>query len=122
MEQTIRHCVVMEDGRTRLEPSYLERLRTIMTPVLDCYPVRRAWLYGSVARGVYRQDSDLDIILEQGEGKRLSFADLDKIQDALEVALGVDVDVFTLCRPRARRAFLENFDRDRVSVYERAQQ
>lgn len=122
VEQTIRHCVVTEDGRTRLEPSYVERLRTILTPVLDCYPVRRAWLFGSVARGIYRPDSDIDIILDQSESERLSFGDLDKIQSALEAVLGVDVDVFTLCRPRARKAFLENFDRDRVSVYERAQQ
>lgn len=122
MEQTIRHCVVMEDGRTRLEPSYVERLRRFVTPVLDRYPVSRAWLYGSVARGVYRPDSDVDIILEQEEGKRLSFGDLDDIQSELEDVLGVDVDVFTLCRPRARRAFLKNFDRDRVSIYERAQQ
>ena len=122
VEQTICHCVVMGDGRTRLEPSYVERLRMIVPPVLDCYPVRRAWLYGSVARGVYRPDSDIDIILDQVEGERLSFGDLDKIRSALEDALGVDVDVFTLCRQRARKAFLENFDRDRVSVYERAQQ
>lgn len=70
-------------------------------------------------QGVYRSDSDIDIILDQLEGERLSFGDLDEIQSALEDALGVDV--FTLCRPRARRAFLDNFDRDRVSVYERAQ-
>lgn len=70
VEQTICHCVVMGDGRTRLEPSYVERLRMIATPVLDCYPVRRAWLYGSAARGVYRPDSDIDIILDQVEGER----------------------------------------------------
>lgn len=122
VEQTIRHCVVTEDGRTRLEPRYVERLRALVTPILDRYPVRRAWLYGSVARGVYRSDSDIDIILDQPGGTRLSFGDLDEIQSALEDALGVDVDVFTLCRPRARKAFLDSFDRDRVSIYERAQQ
>lgn len=118
VEKTIRHCVVTEDGRTRLEPRYVERLRVLVSPILDRYPVRRAWLYGSVARGVYRSDSDIDIILDQPEGARLSFGDLNEIQSALEDVLGVDVDVFTLCRPRARKAFLANFDRDRVSIYE----
>lgn len=121
MEKTIRHCIVLEDGRTWLAPDYVERLRRLVSPVFDRYPISCAWLYGSVARGVYRLDSDIDLIIEREEGGRLTFTDLDDIQDDLEDALGVDVDVFTLCRPRARRAFLENFDRDRICIYERTQ-
>ena len=43
-------------------------------PVLSRWPVRRAWLFGSVARGEQRAGSDVDIMVELDEGASLGFA------------------------------------------------
>lgn len=110
---------MLDDGRTRLVPELLVRLSSYVTPVLDRYPIRRAWLFGSVARGVYSEESDVDLIVEGLEGASISFGMMDDLQTDLEDVLGVDVDVNTLCRPRASRLFLRTFDRDKVMVYER---
>jgi predicted nucleotidyltransferase len=117
--ERVEHYQLLPDGRTRLSDEYRDRLAELVTPVLDRYPVSVGWLYGSVARGIYRRDSDIDLIVEEAPGGRLSFGDLGDIQDELERALGVDVDVFTLSRKRAREAFLNNFDRERICIYER---
>lgn len=117
--KTRRVFVALDDGRTRLEPVLLARLSSLVGDVLARYPIRRAWLYGSVARGVYTDESDVDLIIEGMEGSRITFALMDSLQAELESALGVDVDINTLCRPRAGRLFLRNFDMDKVIVYER---
>lgn len=44
MDQIMRCCITLEDGRTTLEPSYVERLRKLVSPIFDRYPIRRAWL------------------------------------------------------------------------------
>lgn len=87
--------------------------------VLDCYPIQRAWLYGSVARGTNDVNSDVDLIVERVPGRRLTFALMDELRDDLERLLGCAVDVNTLCRPRSSKLFLKFYDRDKVMVYER---
>ncbi len=117
--ERVEHYQLLPDGSTRLSDEYRDRLTALVAPVLDAYPVAMGWLYGSVARGLYRLDSDIDLIVEEVPGQRLTFSDLDEMQGELERALGVDVDVFTLNRRRARAAFLRNFDRERICIYER---
>lgn len=96
----------------------IDRVRGAMS-VLDDYPICRAWLYGSVARGTNDLDSDVDLIVERAPEGRISFALMAELKDELEERLGCKVDVNTLCRPRAGRIFLRLFDRDKVMVYER---
>jgi predicted nucleotidyltransferase len=50
-------------------------------------------LFGSVGRGEAGAQSDLDLLVEMGEGRNLF--DLIALSDDLEAALGVDVDVLT---------------------------
>lgn len=50
-------------------------------------------VFGSAGRGEAGADSDLDLLVEMGEGRNLF--DLIALADELEEALGVDVDVLT---------------------------
>jgi len=62
-------------------------------PVLQRYDVARAAIFGSLARGEYRKDSDIDIVVEfKGEKSLLDLAGL-KIE--LEEILKKEVDVLT---------------------------
>lgn len=116
--ERVEHFQLLPDGSTRLSDVYRDRLMALVAPVLGVFPVAKGWLYGSVARGIYRLDSDVDLIVEEVPGRRLTFSDLDDLRGELERTLGVDVDVFTLNRRRARAAFLGNFDRERICIHE----
>ena len=92
---------------------------SLVQPVLARFPVERAWLYGSVARGDQHQRSDIDLIVELQEGARMGLDFMD-IETELARAFRHPVDVRTLQRSRSTKAFLSNFDHEKVLVYERA--
>lgn len=62
------------------------------------------WLFGSVARGEAREDSDVDLFFERGQGVRLSLFDLMDLRDRVVAMLGSPVDLGerTGFRPRVR--------------------
>lgn len=47
-----------------VEYSYMNKLRDEVLPVLRKYSVKRASLFGSVARGEVRKDSDIDLLVK----------------------------------------------------------
>lgn len=62
-------------------------------PVLKESGVIRSSLFGSVARGEWNKDSDVDILIEFGEKK--SLFDLVDLKTKLEAVLDTKVDVLT---------------------------
>lgn len=71
----------------------LRRHETDVAKVIARYPIARAWVFGSVARGDDRPDSDLDLLVELRRGA--SFADYIDLEDDLTATLGCPVDVVT---------------------------
>ncbi|HLI19519.1 MAG TPA: nucleotidyltransferase family protein [Stellaceae bacterium] len=66
-------------------------LRRIEPQLRQHYPIRELGVFGSYVRSEQREDSDLDILIEPGEGMTLpDYADL---QSELSEALGVKVDL-----------------------------
>ncbi len=63
-------------------------------------------IFGSVARGDTRPDSDIDFLVDMEPGR--SLFDLGRLLIALQAALGVEVDVVTEkgLRPRIREQVL----------------
>lgn len=69
----------------------LTQLRTIQPALRGRYPIRSMGIFGSYARGEQREDSDLDLLVELGDGIDLiGYAGL---QIELSDALGVPVDL-----------------------------
>ena len=96
-----------------------ERVGEIVAPVMERWGAARAWLYGSVARGDQHQYSDVDLIVEMLPDVRLGWG-IVTFQDELEDVLNLPVDLHTPPdRRRTNPAFLRNFDRAKVMVYER---
>lgn len=61
--------------------------------VMARYPVVRAWVFGSVAAGNDRPDSDLDLLVELVPGA--AFTDYVGLAEDLAAVLGCPVDVVT---------------------------
>jgi len=80
-------------------------------------PVDKAWLFGSLARGEYSRDSDLDILVRFIQPNQLDLFDYVGISQDLEDLTGRKVDLvqegFVL--PMAKK----DIDEEKVLIYER---
>jgi len=85
----------------------VEEIKQKITPVLAEHGVIHAAIFGSFVRGEESEESDLDILVEFGEGK--SLLDLVGLKLDLERLLGRKVDVVTrnALHPRIRERALE---------------
>ena len=88
-------------------------------PVFEHWGIERAWLYGSVARGTQHERSDVDLMVELVPDAGIGIG-IVRLQDELEDALGLDVDIHSVPDPRRTNpAFLRNYESSKVLVYER---
>lgn len=71
----------------------IQDLADRLRPVLRRYGVVRAGIFGSVARGEARPDSDLDLLVEYQAGTTLSLFDLVHLSDELAEVAGRKVEV-----------------------------
>ncbi len=74
-------------------PEEIQMIKKQITPILKEAGVLKSSVFGSVARGEAKPDSDVDILVELPEGK--SLFDLIDLQNKLEAKLGKKVDVIT---------------------------
>ncbi|MDR1703571.1 MAG: nucleotidyltransferase family protein [Clostridiales bacterium] len=93
-------------------------MESVIISVLDQYPVKRAALFGSAARGDMDEDSDVDMLVEMMPNTPgLEFFGLNM---DLEEALGCSVDLFTYnTLARAKPSFRENVEREARIIYDR---
>jgi len=70
-----------------------EGIKESISAVLKKYGVKRAALFGSIARGEATEESDIDLLVEFEEGK--SLLDLAGLKLELEDLLRKKVDVLT---------------------------
>ena len=92
----------------------IPRIRECIAPICKKYPIRKAYLFGSYARGNATEKSDVDLRIE---GEIKSFFMLGGIYSELSDALGTELDL--LSRLPESEAFKENLKKDEVLLYER---
>ena len=80
-------------------------------------PVRKAWLFGSFARGEETPDSDIDILVEYDENARISLLTISHMMGDLEKSTGRRIDLIEngCLLPFA----VESANRDKKLIYER---
>ncbi len=80
--------------------------RDVIERTARLHGARRIRVFGSVARGTAREDSDLDLLVELEPGR--SLLDLIAIEQDLEDALGIRAQVITegSLKPRLRDAII----------------
>lgn len=74
------------------ENPLIEKLRQ-MKPALEKYGVKRLRLFGSVARGDDRPDSDVDLLIDFQDG--VTFFEIMDVQESLEKQTGRKIDIVT---------------------------
>jgi predicted nucleotidyltransferase len=72
-------------------------------------------LFGSVARGEARPDSDIDLVVKLDRKRGIDLFELGGLNIRLQDLLGAAVDLIT--EPVRRPRFQERIDRDRVLVF-----
>ncbi len=84
----------------------IDRIDRKITPILEKYSVTRAGIFGSVARGEEREDSDVDILVEIEEP--LSLLGFIGLKLEIEEALGrkVDLGEYSTIKPVVREQIL----------------
>ena len=92
----------------------IPRIRECIAPICKKYPIRKAYLFGSYARGNATEKSDVDLRIE---GDIKSFFMLGGIYSELSEALGTELDL--LSRLPESEAFKENLKKDEILLYER---
>ncbi len=71
----------------------LRRQRAAIHHLAEQYGVRNIRVFGSVARGEERRESDVDLLIDLRPGR--SLLDLIGFEQELEAALGCEVDIVT---------------------------
>jgi uncharacterized protein len=93
----------------------------VLTELRDCLPeirahgVRALYLFGSTARGMAQDNSDVDIFIEAEQADRFNAFDLIDVKTLLERRLDANVDLTTRdgLHPRLR----EQIEREAIRVF-----
>ena len=95
-----------------------QELVDILVPIFRRYPIKRAGLFGSYARGDQTAESDLDIILELHSAKGQPCF-IFELWDVLEDAVKLKTDIVTVCALRvAPTSFRERVLKESMYIYE----
>lgn len=100
-----------------IKPTQSKRFNEMLLPIFKRYPVYRAILFGSYARGEETPNSDVDLIIDsRGELININFyALLDEVVEALQT----DVDMFEISEIPKNPEFIESVRREGIILYER---
>lgn len=91
-------------------------IKNIKAVLIQFGQIKRAWLFGSVARNEATETSDTDVLIEVDESSAFTMYDLAELKEKLSVILNrkTDVVIERMLKPGIR----ENVTKDMVLIYE----
>jgi predicted nucleotidyltransferase len=92
----------------------LAALRRLRQPLL-ARGIAHASLFGSIARGRARENSDIDVVVTPVVGARLDLIDLGGVQTLLDESFGRDVDV--VVEPVRKADLRAAIEQDRIDAF-----
>lgn len=118
-----RYRSALQQGASNDSPLELTTVRFIVGKIAREYGLAEVWLYGSVARGDARPDSDVDLLYRLKPGERLGLTQTQTLTDELSSYLGREVSLMALDtverraeRSAAGRLFYERIKPDLIKV------
>ena len=94
----------------------VDEIRTIVTPLVEPFPVVRVILFGSYARGEATEKSDVDLIIDS-EGA-LSFWELLGLIGDIVTKMPIKVDILGMDEVK-KPDLLNSISNEGVTIYER---
>lgn len=95
----------------------IDEIKAAVAPICEKYGVERLTLFGSYARGEADELSDVDLMVDKYDEKKLRGFVWGGLYGDLKEALGIEVDV--LSRISTRQKFLDKIAKDEVLLYAR---
>ena len=93
----------------------ISKIQSLLLPVFEAYPVKKAVLFGSYAKGIASQNSDVDILVDSGL-KGLAFFGL--LEDVV-TALDKNVDMLDTSQVIPDSVVDREIAKSGVLIYER---
>ena len=93
-----------------------ENLDKIASYFLEKAQIKRAWLFGSHARGTHSPTSDIDIQIQVYKNTPFTLFDLAEIQHDLSQLLALEVDLVMLGAPL--KSIAKQLNHDKILIYE----
>ena len=97
-----------------MKQAIINKLQTFF----PAYPIEKAWVFGSYARGEETRKSDVDVMVRFDKDARITLFDYAGIMNNLKDLLHKKVDLVQ--EGRLRRWARESAEKDKILVYERA--
>ncbi|MDO4987385.1 MAG: nucleotidyltransferase domain-containing protein [Candidatus Saccharibacteria bacterium] len=91
----------------------IDEIKAAVAKVGKKYGIKKAYLFGSYARGEANEESDIDLIIDKGEIH--TFKDFFHLHEDLKSALGTNVDLLTDKGITPR--FYQLIKNDRILIY-----
>ena len=90
-------------------PSILDQRKAEIAAICRRHKVAELAVFGSAARGDFRNDSDIDFLVEFEHGTSIGLLELGRLQDELEAALQRKVDLVSKrgLKPSLHKAVLQ---------------
>ena len=70
-----------------------EEIQEITKPIFEKYKIKKAYLFGSYARGEAKTNSDIDIMIIKEDSNIITLLNLTELEDELEKALNKKIDI-----------------------------
>ena len=90
-------------------------IQTILSPVFDSYDISRAVLFGAVAKGTARDNSDLDLMVDS-KLRGLKFVGF---MEAVRQAVGMPVDILNISHIEKGSRIEHEINSTGVTIYEK---
>ncbi|MCY7351793.1 MAG: nucleotidyltransferase domain-containing protein [Cytophagaceae bacterium] len=94
----------------------INEIRAKVAPYFRDKPVRRAYVFGSLARQEATERSDVDILVELDAAKTVGLIEYIKLMDGLEALLQRKVDL--VAEDGLSRFIKPQVDREKILIYE----
>lgn len=118
IEQKVSETLRLVRGRAEEASGKQRVIEAVSSTCIDFPAIRRAYLFGSFARGTFSDKSDVDIRLELDPLARFNLRDLEHFAKRVEEKTGRSADVVT-AHTIKNAALRKAIERDKELVYDR---
>lgn len=97
----------------------IEKIKEVITPILRCYPVSKAILFGSYAKGEANNNSDIDLYIDTNN--KLKGLDFVGLLETLVEIFGKDIDLIDKSHIEPDSLIFQEIENGGTVIYEKSE-